>query len=148
VDNASIVKAFNEGRTMVSYFGAGVVLEIDGKTSGDTFAPGDAVRKLTVDAYADPGRKFTLRIVRNGETFEERAFTAPADGHFTFTRDLVEKEDAWYVAVLKNAGSTAPRAAASPIYFRGPGFRPPETVPLPRPLPAHIKERLLYLTPA
>ena len=148
VDNASIVKAFREGRTMVSYHGAGVILEIDGKTSGDKLPPGDAVHKLTVDAYADPGRDFTLRIVRNGETFEERTFTAPKDGHFTFTRDLVERGNAWYVAMLKNKGSRNPRAAASPIYFRGPDFRPPEVLPLPRPLPRAIKERLLYLTPA
>ena len=148
VDGASIVRAFREGRTMVSYLGAGVILEIDGRTSGDRLTPGDAVRKLTVDAYADPGRTFTLRVVRNGETFEERTFTAPADGHFVLTRDLVEKENAWYVATLKDAGSRAVRAAASPVYFRGPDFRPPEVVPLPRPLPAHIKERLLYLTPA
>ena len=38
-------------------------------------------------------------------------------------------------------------SAASPIYFRGPTFRAPEVVPFPLPLPANIKERLLYLTP-
>ena len=35
----------------------------------------------------------------------------------------------------------------SPIYFRGPDFKPPEVIPLPVPLPQNIKERLLYLTP-
>ena len=147
VDNASIVKAFNEGRTMVSYNGAGVILEIDGKTSGDKLLPGDATRKMTVDVFADPGRKFTIRVVRNGETFAEETFTAPRNGHFVLTRDVVEKENAWYVAMLKNAGSRSPRAAASPIYFRGPDFRPPEVIPFPKPLPQNIKERLLYLTP-
>ena len=147
VDNASIVKAFNEGRTMVSYNGAGVILEIDGKTSGDKLLPGDATRKMTVDVFADPGRKFTIRVVRNGETFAEETFTAPTNGHFVLTRDVVEKENAWYVAMLKNAGSRSPRAAASPIYFRGPDFRPPEVIPFPKPLPQNIKERLLYLTP-
>ena len=147
VDNASIVKAFNEGRTMVSYHGAGVIIEIDGKTSGDKLLPGPEEHTLAVDAYADPGRRFTLRVVRNGKVFEERDFTAPADGHFSFTRKLVEKENAWYVAVLKPADGKALRAAASPIYFRGPDFRPPEVVPLPLPLPQNIKERLLYLTP-
>ena len=111
MDNASIVKAFNEGRTMVSYNGAGVILEIDGKTSGDKLQPGDATRKMTVDVFADPGRKFTIRVVRNGETFAEETFTAPANGHFVLTRDVVEKENAWYVAMLKNAGSRSPRAA-------------------------------------
>ncbi len=148
LDSASILQAFKEGRTMVSYGGAGVILEIDGFTSGDKLQPGDKVRKLTVDVYADPGKAFTLRVVRNGETFAEQTFTAPADGHFVLTRDLVEKENAWYVAMLKNAGSRNPRAAASPIYFRGPDFRPPEVIPMPRPLPPHIKERILYLTPA
>lgn len=148
VDNASIVKAFNEGRTMVSYGGAGVIIEIDGKTSGDTLAPGPATHRLRVDAYANPGQKFTLRVIRNGEVFDERTFTAPADGHFVLERAFVEKGNAWYLPMLKNAGSRNPRAAASPIYFRGPDFRPPEVVPLPRPLPRNIKERLLYLTPA
>ena len=147
IDNASIVKAFREGRTMVSYYGAGVIIEIDGKTSGDKLLPGSQERTLTVDAYADPGKNFTLRVIRNGEVFEERNFTAPADGHFSFTRRIVEKGNAWYVAMLKNAGSRSPRAAASPIYFRGPDFKPPEVVPLPLPLPQNIKERLLYLTP-
>ena len=59
----------------------------------------------------------------------------------------MEKENAWYVAMLKNAGSKAPRAAASPIYFRGPDFQPPEVVPFPRPFPQNIKDRLLFLTP-
>ena len=74
-------------------------------------------------------------------------FTAPADGHFSFTRTLVEKENAWYVAMLKNAGSKTPRAAASPIYFRGPDFQPPEVVPFPRPFPQNIKDRIHFLTP-
>ena len=147
VDGDSIVKAFREGRTMVSYYGAGVIIEIDGKTSGDKLLPGPGERTLAVDAYADPGKKFTLRVIRNGEVFEEKNFTAPADGHFFFTRKIVEKENAWYLAMLKNAGSKAPRAAASPIYFRGPDFRPPEVIPMPSPLPPNIKERLLYLTP-
>lgn len=37
--------------------------------------------------------------------------------------------------------------AASPIYFRDAGFRPPEVVPLTLPLPQNIKERLRSLTP-
>jgi len=147
VDGASIVQAFREGRTMVSYRGAGVIIEIDGKTSGDKLCPGPQERTLAVDVYADPGKKFTLRVIRNGEVFEERNFTAPADGHFSFTRKIVEKENAWYVAMLKNAGSKSPRAAASPIYFRGPDFNPPEVLPLPLPLPQNIKDRILYLTP-
>ena len=75
VDGDSIVRAFREGRTMVSYFGAGVIIEIDGKTSGDKLLPGPQARTLVVDAYADPGKDFTLRVIRNGEVFEERNFT-------------------------------------------------------------------------
>lgn len=147
LDEASILKAFKEGRTMVSYNGAGVIMEIDGKTSGDRFEPDGKMRKMTVDVYADPGRQFTLRVVRNGETWAEETFTAPTDGHFVFEREVVEKENAWYVAMLKNAGKRQPRAAASPIYFRGADFKSPEIIPMPRPLPQHIKERLLFLTP-
>ena len=143
-----LVKAFYEGRTMVSYRGAAVVMEIDGKTSGDRFEPGETVRRLKVDAYADPGRKMTLRVIRNGEVFEEKTVVAPADGKFSLERELVERETAWYVATLKDAGSRSLRAAASPVYFRRADFRPPEVVPLRLPLPQHIKERLLYLTPA
>jgi len=147
VDGDSIVKAFNEGRTMVSFRGAAVILEIDGKTSGDTFHPGETVHALKADAYGDPGRKMTLRVIRNGEVFEEKTVVVPADGRFSISRELVERGNAWYVAMLKDAGSRAPRAAASPIYFRGADFRPPEVVPLRLPLPKNIKERLLYLTP-
>ena len=147
LDGDSIVKAFRAGRTMVSYFGAGVILEIDGRTSGDTFAPGEAKHQLVVDAYSDPGSKMTLRVIRNGDVWAEETFTTPANGRFTLRRELVETKNAWYVAMLKNAGSRSPRAAASPIYFRGPDFRPPEVIPFPKPLPQNIKERLLYLTP-
>ena len=70
-----------------------------------------------------------------------------ADGKFSLERDLVEGDTAWYVAVLKDAESHALRAAASPIYFRGADFKPPEVVPLRLPLPKRIKERILYLTP-
>lgn len=148
VDNASIVKAFREGRTMVSYNGAGVLFDIDGKISGDTLLPGPDAHQVTIDVFADPGRKFTVRLIRKGEPVFEQTFTAPADGRMTFKKEIVEKENAWYVAILKPAGNESVRAAASPIYFRGADFRPPETIPFPKPLPQNIKERLLYLTPA
>lgn len=150
VDGPSIVEAFNAGRTMVSYYGNAVVFEVDGETSGTVFRPGAARHTMKVDAYATPGEKFVVRVVRNGQTFAERAFTAPADGKFGFETELVEEDDAWYVATLRvvnDDGATVIRSAASPIYFRGPAFRAPEVVPLPLPLPASIKERLLYLTP-
>ena len=143
----NLVKAFYEGRTMVSYRGAAVVMEIDGRTSGDTFAPGETVRRLKVDAYADPGKAMTLRVIRNGAVFAEKAVTTPAKGKFSLEREIVERGNAWYVAMLKNAGDETPRAAASPIYFRGADFKAPEVVPLRLPLPRHIKERILYLTP-
>jgi len=150
VDGPSIVAAFNAGRTMVSYYGDAVVFEVDGETSGTTFKPGPARRTMKVDAYATPGLKYVVRVVRNGETFAERAFVAPADGKYGFEVPLVEEKDAWYVATLrivKEDGQTEIRSAASPIYFRGPSFHAPEVMPLTLPLPANIKERLLYLTP-
>ena len=149
VDGPSIVAAFNAGRTMVSYHGDAVVFEVDGETSGATFAPGPKRRKMKADAYATAGGKYLLRIVRNGETFEEREFTAPADGRFGFEKEIVEEQNAWYVATLRivKRKGTEIRSAASPIYFRGPTFRAPEVLPLPLPLPPKIKERLLYLTP-
>ena len=148
VDNASILKAFREGRTMVSYFGAGILIDIDGKTSGDVLRPGAATHRLNVDAWADPGLRFAVEVIRNGEVFERREFTAGTDGHFSFARDLVEKENAWYVAILrKSVRSPEMRAASSPIYFRGPDFRPPETFKLPVPLPDRLRERIKFLTP-
>ena len=147
IDGESIVKSFYEGRTMVSYRGAAVILEIDGKTSGDKFAPGETVRKLKADAYGDPGRKMTLRVIRNGEVFVEKTMVVPADGKFSIEKDVVEKDNAWYLATLKDAGQRSIRSAASPIYFRGESFRAPEVVPLRLPLPKNIKERLLYLKP-
>jgi len=148
VDNASIVKAFNEGRTMVSYGGQAVIFDVDGKTSGDKFLPDGAEHTLTVRCYGHDGHKYTVRVMRNGEVFEQRDFTAPKDGVFTFTRKFAEKENAWYLAVLKPAGRREVCSAASPVYFRGADFKAPEVVPFPKPFPAHIKERLLYLTPA
>ena len=147
VSGEALVEAFKTGRTMVSYRGAAVIIEIDGKTSGAVFKPGEDVRRLKVDAYADPGRKMTLRVVRNGEVFAEKTAEVPADGKFSLERELVELENAWFVATLREAGNLSIRAAASPIYFRRSDFVPPEVVPLPTPLPAYIKERLLYLTP-
>lgn len=146
--DADVVKAFRAGRTMVSYFGAGVVFEIDGHTSGDVLPPSATERRLVVDAYANPGRRFVVRVIRNGEVFDTRAFTAPADGHFTFSRSLVEKDTAWYVVTLKEEKDDVFRSAASPIYFRGADFKAPAVLPLPRPLPPEIRDRIRYLTPA
>ena len=150
VDGPALVEAFNAGRTMVSYFGHAVLVEVDGKTSGDRLAPGEGTHRMKVEAFAQPGRRYVVRVVRNGETFEERAFTAPADGKFAFEREFVERGNAWYVATLRadrGAKGTEIRSAASPIYFRGADFKSPEVVPLTLPLPRNIKERLLYLTP-
>lgn len=148
LDSDSIVKAFREGRTMVSYGGAGVIFEIDGRTSGDTLEPGPGRHVLKVDVWSDPGKKSAVEVIRNGEVFDRREFTADAEGHFGFERELVEKDDAWYVAILrKDVNKPVMRAAASPIYFRGADFRAPEVIPLPVPLPERIRERIKYLTP-
>lgn len=150
IDGPSIAAAFRAGRTMVSYNGNAILFEIDGHSSGDMLEPGESRRRLNVDAYAEPGKRFLARVVRNGETFDEREFTAPEDGKFSFDMELVEKGNAWYVATLREVrknGKTAIVSAASPIYFRGADFTPPEVVPLTLPLPQNIRERLLYLTP-
>ena len=86
IDNDSIVKAFNDGRTMVSYFGDGIIFEIDGRTSGDILKPGDQPRKLKLDAWGAPGEKYTVRVVRNGEDFIKESVTLPEDGHFALVR--------------------------------------------------------------
>ena len=147
VDGESIVRAFRNGRTMVSYRGAAVLFEIDGKTSGDRLLPGEHEHTLAVDCYADPRAELTVRIIRNGCVFRQCDFKMPEDGHFSFSQKLVEREDAWYVAVLKPKGREEIRAAASPVYFRGAEFRPPEVIPMPRPLPKRIMDRIRRLTP-
>ena len=149
VDGPSIVEAFRKGRTMVGYYGSSIVFEIDGRTCGDVLLPGDGVHELVADAYGEPGREVVFRIVRNGEVFEEACVVVPEDGCVRIRRSFSERENAWYVAILKDAkgGPMSVLSAASPIYFRGPTFRAPEVVPFPLPLPANIKERLLYLTP-
>ena len=150
IDGVSLVEAFRAGRTMVSYYGNAVLLDVDGHTSGDKLLPGEEKHRMKVDAYAEPGNKFLVRVVRNGDVFAEKEFVAPEDGKFSFDFEFAEKENAWYVATLRSVrkdGKTSIVSAASPIYFRGPDFKPPEVVPLPLPLPQNIKERLLYLTP-
>jgi len=149
VDGPSIVEAFRKGRTMVGYRGNGIVFEIGGKTSGDVLVPDGSAQALVADVYGVPGEEVVLRIVRNGETFAEERFTVPADGRFTLKRTVTERENAWYVAILKDAkgGPMCVLAAASPVYFRNASFRAPETYPLPRPLPARIWDRIKYLTP-
>ena len=147
VDGPSVVQAFREGRTMVSYHGSAVLFEIDGKTSGDVLRPGPQKRRMDVDAYADPGRDFAVEIIRNGRVLERREFKAPADGHFSFARDIVEDETSWYVVVLRKARDEKPRAVASPVYFRGADFRAPERIPLVSPLPQKIRDRIKFLTP-
>ena len=150
VDGPSIAEAFRAGRTMVSYRGNAVLFDVDGHSSGDKIAPGDVLRRMKVDTYAEPGKRFLVRVVRNGKTFEEREFTAPETGRFSFDAEFVENDDAWYVATLREMranGKTEIVSAASPIYFRSAAFRPPEIVPLILPLPQKIKERILYLSP-
>ena len=151
IDGASIVKAFKSGRTMVSYFGNAVLLEVDGQPSGAKLLPGKERHRMTVDAYAAPGGNYLVRVVRNGKVFAERTFDAPDDGKFSFGIDVVEEENAWYVATLRQLFADKPsviRSAASPVYFRRPDFKAPEVVKMPCPLPKNIKERLLYLTPS
>lgn len=146
---ASLVEAFRAGRTMVSYGGQAVLFEVDGETSGAKLEPGERSRKLRVDAYGRPGGRYLVRVVRNGEVFEERTFTASEGGEFSFVRELVETDSAWYVATLRSVdkkGKSSLVSVASPIYFRTAAFRAPEVVPMPRPLPANIKDRLHYLT--
>ena len=150
IDGVSLVEAFRAGRTMVSYYGNAVLFDVDGHTSGDKFLPGEEKHRMKVDAYAEPGNRFIARVVRNGDVFAEKEFVAPEDGKFSFDVEFAEKENAWYVATLRSVrkgGKTEIVSAASPIYFRGPDFQPPEVVPLPLPLPQNIKDRLLYLTP-
>ena len=145
----SLVEAFRAGRTMVSYGGQAVLLEIDGETSGAKLEPGERMRKMRVDAYGRQGGRYLVRVVRNGEVFEERTFTAPDNGEFSFERELTERDNAWYVVTLRSIDAhdkASLISAASPIYFRNADFRAPEVVPMPRPLPAIIKERLRYLT--
>lgn len=149
IDGSSIVAAFRSGRTMVSYGGNAVLFEVDGHMSGDKLAPGEEKHRMKVDAYAEPGNRFIARVVRNGEVFAEREFVAPEDGKLSFGVEFAEKENAWYVATLRSVrkdGKMSIVSAASPIYFRGPDFKPPEVIPLSLPLPQNIKDRLLYLT--
>ena len=142
-----IVEAFRDGRTMVSYFGAAVIMNIDRHISGDVVRSGNKKMRLRVDAFGDPEARMTLRVVRNGKVIMERSEVVPKDGKFSMEKTITESGNAWYVATLKDEGSDRIRAAASPIYFRTDDFTPPETFALPNPLPDKIKSRLLYLSP-
>lgn len=140
-----IVKAFKERRTMVSWNSAAVLMEIDGKTSGEVITP-TGQHLLTVDAYYVPGQRGHLRVMRNGAVFAEKTVLFPAEGHLRFSWPLPEQENCWYLVIMTDAGKSDIAAAASPIYFRRPDFVPPAVLPFPKPFPPALRDRLKFLT--
>ncbi|MGI5923068.1 MAG: CehA/McbA family metallohydrolase [Lentisphaeria bacterium] len=142
---AAIVRAFKERRTMVSWNSAALIMDIDGKTSGDIIRPAGK-HQLSVDAYNVPGRKSRLRIMRNGEVFAEKTLLFPEDGQLRLEWPLSEQKNCWYLAIMTPPGKNEIAAAASPIYFRNEDFVPPEVLPFPKELPADLRDRIKFMT--
>jgi hypothetical protein len=145
LSEAAIVRAFQERRTMIGYDSAALILEIDGKSSGDIIRPGGQ-QLLKVDAYHVPGRQSQLRIIRNGELFAEKSLRFPDSGHLSLQWPLAEQDNCWYLAIMNPPGKNEVDAAASPIYFRTDDFVPPEVLPCPKELPADLRERIKFMT--
>ena len=142
---AAIVRAFQERRTMVSWNSAALIIDIDGKSSGDIIRPAGK-HQLSVDAYNVPGREGHLRIMRNGNVFAEKTLRFPDDGHVRLEWPLAEQENCWYLAIMTPPGKQEIAAAASPIYFRHDDFVPPEVLPFPKELPADLRDRIKFMT--
>jgi hypothetical protein len=118
LNRESIVTAVKEGKTTLSWDGALLIFEIDGRVCGEIFSSGPEARKATLSLHYAPGVKTVVHVTRNGQPFKQFAATVPGSGRLDWTFDLVEQQKAWYTAVCwQEDKSQQAIAASSPFYF-------------------------------
>ncbi|UKI34730.1 MAG: CehA/McbA family metallohydrolase [Lentisphaeria bacterium] len=74
---AALLQGLRERRTVTTWDGAVVLLEIDGHTSGDILAPDGARRRVLLSVYDRPGKRIDLKLIRNGLCVNSFSGTLP-----------------------------------------------------------------------
>lgn len=144
---AALLQGLRERRTVTTWDGAVVLLEIDGHTSGDILAPDGARRRVLLSVYDRPGKRIDLKLIRNGLCVTTFSGTLPATGTLVFEQEIIERELCWYLAELREAGVPERiRSAASPIYFRDGRFREPEVLAAPARFSREFLDWMKFLT--
>lgn len=129
---SALLQGLRERRTVVSWDGAVVLLEIGGRSSGDLIPPDGTALPVVLTVYERPGKEIELKLIRNGACVGMFRETVPPGGKLTFETEIAERENCWYLAELREAGKPDRiRSAASPVYFRDERFREPEILPAP-----------------
>ena len=144
---AELLKGLRERRTLVSWDGAVVLLEIDGASSGDILRPDGMLRHGRLTVYDRPEKELDLQLIRNGCAIRTFTGRLPAEGTLCFEFEFVEREISWYLAELREKGKPDRiRSAASPIYFRDERFREPEILPVPRSFSREFLDWMKFLS--
>ena len=117
LNRESIVAAFKQGHTTISWKGALILFTIDGKICGHTFPADKTKRQAVLKLYDQPGTKTLINVIRNGKPFKQFAETLPPSGTLELNFPLAEKEKAWYTATYSRKGASKIIAASSPFYF-------------------------------
>lgn len=114
----SIVEAFKNGRTTISWNGALLLFAVDGADCGTVFPSGETARNAVFTLHDSPGKKRIMTVTRNGEVYKRVPVTVPECGMSEVRFDLCEREKAWYSAACSEDGQPGTAvAASSPFYF-------------------------------
>ena len=126
----ALLQGLRERRTVVSWDGAVVLLEIGGRS--ELIPPDGTALPVVLTVYERSGKEIELKLIRNGACVGMFRETVPPGGKLTFETEIAERENCWYLAELREAGKPDRiRSAASPVYFRDERFREPEILPAP-----------------
>jgi len=115
----TIVEAFKEGRTTLSWDGVLLLFTIDGAVCGNVFRAGDAPRKAVIGLRGPPGMRTLVCVTRNGETFRQFQVALPESGRADVAFDLVERNQAWFTATCAMEGHPEKVIAASSPFYVG-----------------------------
>ncbi|MBR0459182.1 MAG: CehA/McbA family metallohydrolase [Victivallales bacterium] len=139
LDMPSLLDGLRERRTIVTWDGAAVLLEIDGATSGTILRP-NRRHHLKVTAWNLRNLPdLEVRVVRNGTT----VLSTVMEHEKTLEWDFSEQDCCWYRADLMQRGDVL--SMASPIYFRDERFQPPEVLPIPQTFSREFLDYMKYL---
>lgn len=141
----NIIDAVKRGRTFGTT-GPLMRVNINALPPGSVFPANYQPVTLSVDAFA-PGMEFMRRdrqpvldrieIVRNGEIHETIPLKAQETATYRFSRELRDKENAWYIVKVFASGERQV-AISSPFYFRK-IYTHPDVLPLPKPVRSHVR---------
>ncbi len=144
----NVVEAFKRRCTFVSFDGAGLIIDVDGKTSGDTITAPVKGLRLKCEIYDVPGKDLELHIVRGGRDEVVHSFKTGATNPYVYEMTIDEDKNSWVLAYMTTrTHKNDVRAAASPVYFRTADFIPPEVLPFPEPFPERLRDMLVFQDP-